>query len=479
MQLLDRVRQTIRRYDLAGSDTRVVVALSGGSDSVALAHLLLALDAGGELQVAGFAHFNHQLRANADGDEQFCGRVAASVCRPLRVDRADVAVLARRDRRSIEDAARRARHEFLEGARRHFKADVVALGHTRDDQAETFLLRLLRGAGARGLASMHPRRAALVRPLLDCRRADLRAYLTERGIAFVHDESNDDVRVPRNRVRAELLPFLQQRFNPSIVDVLAREAALAREEWRWMEAECAVHVKQLCRRDDRVCRIDAAALNALPIALARLVLHRAMSETAGGRGVSFTHVEEALRLSRSGGAPVDLPGQRMERNGQDVVLTGRPAGTVGRTTERLTRTSNFFRYPLSIPGEVRIAETGGLLSAEVAPSAPMRGATVESGPGDVVDVADVAFVQFDRSLGPIAVRNRRPGDRFRPLGLGGGKKLQDFFVDRKVARERRDRVPLVVDRSDHIIWVAGHGIDERFRVMDPAQAVVVLRLRQV
>jgi tRNA(Ile)-lysidine synthase len=478
MQLLARVRQTIRQHDLAGSATRVVIALSGGADSVALTHLLLALDAEKEMQVAGLAHFNHQLRPGADGDEQFCGRVADSVGRPLLVDRADVGALARRDGHSIENAAREARHEFFERARRHFKADVVALGHTRDDQAETFLLRLLRGAGARGLASMHPRRDAVVRPLLDCRRSDLRLFLSERGIAFIHDESNDDVSVPRNRVRAELMPFLQERFNPSIVDALADEAAVAREDWRWMEAECAGQVKRLCRRDGRVCRIDAAALNALPTALGRLVLQRALSETAGGRAVSFAHDEEALRLSRSAGRPVDLPGQRMERNGPDVVLTGRPVGAAGRPVGRLANPSNFFRYPLSIPGEILIAATGGLLSAEVAPSAPGPSAGLANSPNAPADGA-VAVVQFNHSLGPIAVRNRRPGDRFRPLGLSGGKKLQDFFVDRRVARDRRDQVPLVVDQSDQIIWVAGYGIDERFRVMDPAQAVVVLRLRQV
>jgi tRNA(Ile)-lysidine synthase len=313
MQLLDRVRQTIREHDLARADTRVVVAVSGGSDSVALAHLLLELDAGKELQVAGLAHFNHQLRANADRDEQFCGRVAESIRRPLLVDRADVGAIARRDRRSIESAAREARHQFLERARLHFAADVVALGHTLDDQAETFLLRLLRGAGARGLASMHPRRAALVRPLLDCRRTDLRAYLTERRLAFVHDESNDDVGVPRNRVRAELLPFLQERFNPSIVDVLAHEASVARENGDgW--TQCAAVEEQLA--DVRpTCAVSTPRSNALPIALARLVLRRALTETAGGRSSRSPMLKR--RCGSAGGRPaVDLPGQRLQRNGR-------------------------------------------------------------------------------------------------------------------------------------------------------------------
>src|SRR5262245_52230318 len=181
MVLLARVRHTIRRYDLAGHDTRLVIGLSGGSDSVALAHLLRALAAAGELRVAGLAHFNHQLRGAADDDERFCVEMEGALGWPILVDREDVAARARGSRQSIENAARSARHEFLDRARRHFAADAVALGHTRDDQAETFLLRLVRGAGSRGLGAMHPRRGAMVRPLLECRRAELREYLESNG----------------------------------------------------------------------------------------------------------------------------------------------------------------------------------------------------------------------------------------------------------------------------------------------------------
>ena len=228
-----------------------------GPDSVALAHLLRELDLAGEIRLVGLAHFNHQLRPAASGDERFCAEVAAALDQPLLVEREDVRDLARRERRSIEDAARRARHGFLERARVHFDADAIAPGHTRDDQAETFLLRLLRGAGARGLAAMHPRRGALIRPLLDCRRAILRDYLASRGVPHINDESNGDLSIPRNRVRAELLPFLEQRFNPSIVDVLADEADLARDEWRWMAAGEDDLWSRACRREGDTWRMQA------------------------------------------------------------------------------------------------------------------------------------------------------------------------------------------------------------------------------
>jgi tRNA(Ile)-lysidine synthase len=462
MDLLARVRYTIRRHDLVPRGSRVVVAVSGGSDSVALAHLMMSLDRAGDLHVAAFAHFNHQLRADADRDEQFCAGLAQSLGRSFVVDRGDVAGLARRERRSIEDAARHARHEFLERARVDANADLIALGHTRDDQAETFLLRLMRGAGSRGLAAMHPRRGAMIRPLIDCRRTELREYLAEQRIAFVDDVSNEDVSIPRNRVRAELLPLLIGRFNPSIVDVLADEADLAREEWRWMQTAADDAFGRVVRVSTAETSLDAHQLNALPIALARLVVRRALLERAQARAISFAHVEQVLGVARDDGPPFDLPGQRVKRIGPVIVLTGKAEG----------QRANLFRYSLSIPGEVRIPEAGALVSAERAESAGQ--AHADAG---MIPAGQTAIVQFAKPDGPLTVRNRRPGDRFRPLGLGGGKKLQDFFVDKKVARQTRDSVPLVVDESDRIVWVAGHTIDERFRVTDPAQGVVVLRLK--
>ena len=474
MDLLARVRQFVRHHDLARPATRVVVALSGGSDSVALAHLLRELAGAGELQVVGVAHFNHQLRPSADADERFTRAAADSLGWPIFCDREDVAARARRERRSIENAAHAARHAFFERARQHFQADVVALGHTRDDQAETVLLRLLRGAGPRGLAAMQPRRGALVRPLLACRRAELRSYLRERQAAFVDDESNADTSIPRNRVRAELLPLLESRFNPNIVDVLADEAEITRETADWMETSADALLAAAGRPEAGEGRLtlDIDTLLAAPAAVRRLAVWRAMRASSAGRTVAFGHVEAVLRLMQETGARVDAPGHQVHRLGSQIVLTRRPPGTTGRWEDPGNRANptNLFKYWLSIPGEVALPEAGCVVSAERA---------VGSGVGAIVSNGSVALVRSDSCTGDLAVRNRRPGDRFSPAGVGGRKKLQDFFVDRKVARRQRDSVPLVVDETDRIVWVAGYGIDEAFRVTDPAQAVLILRLRQV
>lgn len=465
MDLVDRVRRTIGRHRLLGPETRVVVGLSGGSDSVALAYLLSSLDASGELRLIGLSHFNHQLRPSAADEERFCGDIAARMGLPLISGEVDVRALATREGRSLEDAARTARHAFLEQARLGLQADVIALGHTRDDQAETFLLRLLRGAGAKGLAGMHPRRGALIRPLLDCRRAELRRFLEDLHLAYVTDESNADVSIPRNRVRAELIPLLERRFNPAIVDVLAGEAETARDEY-WHLVELAdTWLTQFARRGPGRLSLDAAALLTAPMAVSRTVIHGAMGQVSGGRAIGLDDVERTLELAAAGpGGSFDAPGQRVQRIGAEVVLTGRPFGWSARAQGQQ---ANLFEYPLSIPGEVVVLESGATVSAEV-----FRAGNDAATPG-----AEVATVQLPGGLAGLRVRNRRQGDRFQPFGMEGRKKLQDFFVDRKVARQRRDTIPIVVDEADRIIWVAGHAIDESFRVKDPAQTVIILRLK--
>jgi tRNA(Ile)-lysidine synthase len=473
--LLERVRLFIRRHNLAGPGTRVLVALSGGSDSVALTHILRDLQTARDLSVVGLAHFNHQLRAAADEDERFCAHLAETLGWPMCVEREDVAALAKREHLSIEVAARSARHAFLERARIHLKADVVAVAHTRDDQAETFLLRLVRGAGPRGLAAMHPRNGAVVRPLLCCRRRELRAYLAAEQVAYVEDESNTDVSIPRNRVRAELVPLLEQRFNPQIVNVLADEADMARDTLQWIEAEAdellARSLKVQGSRLDlslETCELDIGVLMAAPLALRRFAVWRAMTGAAGGRPVSFDHVESVLRLTELGEAGViDFPGHRVERIGPMLVLKSRVAATSRRSAQD---GPNDFEYRLSIPGEVVVPCIQSVISAETWPAGVEDARSMSADPA-------VAVVRRDLCSSHLRVRNRHPGDRFRPLGVGGTKKLQDFFVDRKVPRHRRDSVPLVVDETGRIIWVAGYGIDESFRVTDPAQAVVVLRLK--
>jgi tRNA(Ile)-lysidine synthase len=462
MSVHSRVLRTTRKHDMLPRGARVLVALSGGPDSVALLHILRTLEARGELVVAGAAHFNHQLRgAEADADESFCRDLAAGTGIPFLAGRADVAARARESGRSLEDAARQARYEFLNEAADSAGADAIAVGHSLDDQAETFLLRLIRGAGPAGLAGIRPRAGRVVRPLLDISRAELRQYAAEYGLGFRDDSSNADVRIPRNRVRLELLPVLSQ-FSPAIAATLAREAALAREDEEFLDRLAIESAASIVLVESGNVTVDVAGLTALPPALASRVTRKAVAAAAPGRFIGFQHIDDLLELARSGaeGAAAALPGVTAVRRGSRIVF--------GIVSDRPF--SNSFRFPLSIPGEVAVP--GWALSAarieepeEVTPP-PARGNT--------------AVVAAAPLRGPLAVRSRRPGDVFRPLGMHGrGRKLQDFLVDRKIARADRDSLPLVVDQDDRIVWVVGQSVAEDFRVTGPKQGVILLKARRL
>ena len=463
MAVVARALRTIRKHQLFPRGARVLVAFSGGPDSAALLHVLRVLEERGELVVAGLGHVNHQLRgADADADEAFCRRLAAGAGIPLEVGRIEVMRIAREQGRSIEDAARVMRYEFLHEAAARLGAAVIATGHTLDDQAETFVLRLLRGAGPRGLSSIRPRAGKIVRPLIEIGRAELRQYAADHVLEFREDATNADVRIPRNRVRHELLPALEQ-YSPGIAEVLAREAAVARQDEEYLSARAIESASSVVLRTERGVEIDLAALNALHPAVGSRVVREALASAGTGRFVGFQHIDRVLELAGpdvADEASVSLPGQVATRRGGRILL-GSPAPAPF---------SNFFRFPLSIPGEVVLP--GWTVSAQVIDGAGRVTALAARGPDAVVAAAPL------RS--PLSVRSRLRGDRFRPLGMGGrGRKLQDFLVDRKVSRAERDSLPLVVDAEDRIVWVVGQSVAEDFRVTEPRGGVILLKARRL
>lgn len=470
MSVADRVRRTVVKHGLFARGSRVAVALSGGADSVALLLLLRDLEADGDLVAAGVAHFNHRLRGgDADADEAFCRELAQRLGLPIEIGGADVRAAAAGQRRSIEDAARTLRYAFLEEAATRLSADVVAVAHTVEDQAETFLLRLIRGAGPRGLAGIHPRAGRIVRPLLEVRRDELRALLAARNQPFREDASNADLTIPRNRIRHELIPYLERHFSPSIVPVLAREAAIAREDEARLAQEAIEVASSIVLRATDIaggCRVtvDPVALTSLPAALGSRVARLALEAGAPGHFTGSEQIERFLAFARSArpGAALSLPGQQaLWRDGR-VELGAAPPRQAPQPGE------NSFSFPLSIPGEVVLAPQGWVVSA------------AQAAPGSTGDGELVAGVLASTVQLPLAVRSRSPGDRVLVSGMGGRhKKLQDLFVDRKVPRQLRDCVPLVVDAGGQIVWVVGEPVADAFRSGGASTGVIFLKARRL
>jgi tRNA(Ile)-lysidine synthase len=317
--LHQHVRRTIQRHRLCPVGSRVLVGLSGGSDSVALALILRELSEHGGFSVAGLAHLNHRLRQTSNRDESFCRGFADAMHLPIEVESVDVAGYAAAQQLSREDAARRLRYDFLHRSAVSMGADRVAVGHTRDDQAETVLLKLVRGAGLTGLAGIHPQRGEIVRPLLDVSRMDLRAFLDARGQSWVDDETNEDLDNPRNRIRHSVLPELNRAYS-SATSAIARTAGLLREDGQWLDEVSRARYEVLVSRNPAGLQIDAQALQAEPPSIARRVVLMALRCAVSSHEYGLDHVEAVMAVASGESGGVDVPGARVELRREKLVL---------------------------------------------------------------------------------------------------------------------------------------------------------------
>lgn len=439
----------------------LLVAFSGGADSTALLSLCLAVKDEFGLKVSA-AHLDHGLRGReAERDRRAAERAARRAGAAFYWDRVDCQALARSESLSLEQAARQARYAFLKQVRQEAGAEYIVTGHTADDNAESVLLNLLRGSGPKGLAGIPPvREGFIVRPLLGFWRRELLEYLAVQGLTWVEDSSNLDLSLTRNKVRRDLLPRLIQDYNPGVKAALVRTAALLRDEERvWNELLTEAKDRVAWEVKDGCVRLNIFGLNSLDRAVGRRLVRAGVQAVRGqAGGLTMDHVETVLNSVASGGRlGLDLPGRIRAWTEEDQLVLGRKA----------KETPLFFSYELGVPASVYLAEIGLTLKAEVH-SRPQDLDLKGLGPGR-------AAADLDSLTLPLTIRNQRPGDRFRPLGMTGTKKLHDFFIDTKVPARERPRIPLVLDRRG-IIWVGGLRLAHGARVRPRSGRALLLTL---
>lgn len=449
----------IRRHRLFAPGARVIAAVSGGVDSMCLLHLLLAVRERLVLEVE-VAHFNHRLRGrHSTRDAAFVREAAARSGLAFHLGVARPFTAAERRGRSLQELARAARLGFLLGLARTRRA-VVALGHQADDQAETLLMRFLAGAGPAALGGIPPAShgGALVHPLLGIRRAEIEAWLTARTLAHRTDHTNRSTRYLRNRVRLRLLPALTREYNPRLVERLGSLATILRRDQEFLE-EQAREMLGRAAVSRRAIFFPAALLDVThPALLSRAVLAGLRRLAAGGRGAihdrdssgadfSSRHLE-ALLAGVTGSRRWNLPGG---------ILARRDAAGLELTLENRRQSPPLGELPLPLVGTVELRGAAGSITASVARRPP------SFDPRAIGADRHRAVFDRDKILPPLVVRARRPGDRFRPLGGAGEKKLKAFLIDCKVPVAERERIPLVCDRSG-IVWVAGIRPSEQCRV---------------
>lgn len=460
--ILSRVKGTIRRHSMIEPGDHIGVAVSGGIDSVALLDILVSLTT--ELPISLMVlHLNHGIRGEeATRDQRFVRELSTKYALPYMDKAVDVPGYIKETSLSLQEAARELRYWFFEEAVQTHDLDKVAIGQTADDQAETVLMRFIKGGGTRGLKGIPPVRGGYIRPLIEVWREELLAYARYKGLSFVEDSSNKEERYLRNRIRHTLLPSLKE-YNPRIKDRLLHLAEVLGEDDSYLERLAQEVAKKIVTADEEV-TIPVPSLLSLPTPLQARVLQHAFAGLSSGGVLEYPHVKGIMALIREGGGSkgITLPGGYRAMRTYDTLLLGKeakhPDGMAGETD-------------LIIPGKTKLDGLGVEIEATVSTGKTPPWSGHEADPKE-------AYLDYHQLVFPLRARSFQPGDSFIPLGMKSPKKLKNFFIDLKVPREERVKIPLVISGTD-ICWVAGLRIDERYKIEEGTKKILRLAMKRL
>lgn len=456
--MIEKVYETINKHKMLDKNDKVLVAVSGGPDSVAMLYALEELAPKFDLKLRVF-HLNHQMRGEESRqDARFVEDLAKSHKLPITIHSYDVPSYIKNNKLSVEEGARQVRYEMLDKVSKKVGASKMALGHTQDDQIETFIIRLIKGAGSEGLSGIPVKRGKYIRPLLDVNRDEIERYCEAKGIKYRLDTSNWDTSILRNKVRHELIPTLLD-YNPSIAENIVRIMDILKEEQLELEIESRDRYRVLARKEESVVKLPLDQLKKLSPAMLRRLIRQGIETVKGNlRDVEFKHIEEVTRFikRKSPRLGLDLPGNVMVFDEYTwLVIADKKSLKAPKMNKAL----------ISAPGRLDLAEFSIRITAGIENYNGKRNLKGES----------IAYLDYDKVKLPVSVRLNREGDWFIPLGMRGKKKLQDFFVDEKISQRIRRRT-LVVESVGQIAWVVGKRIDERFKVTGETKKMLVLTL---
>jgi tRNA(Ile)-lysidine synthase len=458
MNLTEKARGTINKYKMLSENDHVLIALSGGPDSVCLAIVLNELKKEYNLSLKAI-YLDHGLRpSEVENEKAFCREFCNSREIGFSVEWIHVKEYADKKGLNLQEAARELRYSALDKILLSSNADRIALGHNADDQAETVLMRLFRGSGRKGLTGIPPVRGKIIRPLIEVERKDIERFLQAGDSqSFMIDSSNLKEEYNRNWLRNNVITEVKKK-NPSVVEDICRSIDIIREEDEYLEFIVTKTLMRLIsRKTDTAIELFITPLETIEKPVLRRVLRRAVDATESLRRISFANIENMIHLINKGNAgdSIDLPGDiRVIRDYSILKITTERHISVGA-------------HELGPEDEISLSEVEMKITS-----------SIESAPGEGGDNKYIVLVDAENLEFPLSVGPREEGDFFYPIGFGKRKKLQDFFVDEKISRYKRDEVPIVKSGND-IIWVAGLRADHRYRVTENTKNVLRLKITKI
>jgi tRNA(Ile)-lysidine synthase len=471
INLEQRVYHYIRENQLIESSQKVLVAVSGGPDSVCLLHLLYRLR--DELKIdLHVAHLNHQLRnEESEADARYVCELAKKLAIPVTIGKGEVTTYQHEHRLSLEEAAREVRYMFLSQTADSVEANITAVGHTLNDQVETILLHIIRGTGTRGLRGLQSSQSltfsnkglTVIRPLLEIKREETEEYCAQYNLQPRSDSSNLSLSMLRNRVRRELLPLLKN-YNPGVFDSILRIKEISQDDLSLIESESLKAWRKVVKKNRNTYTFDKSGFRVLPASLQRQLLRMAIDKLIGTlKDIETRHIEEILRAMKiPAGRSINLPEGLVFSIEYDRYLLGR------NNLELIPFPIIDREYEIKVPGKTEIP--GWIITTNIESQAKLT--SLAGSDDDGVLTAKMDMSKAGRRL---ALRPRRRGDYFQPLGMSESKKVGEFMLDAHIPRSWRDRIP-IINSDQQIIWVAGYRIDERVKVTPETNHILMIRM---
>lgn len=455
--LIEDVTRTVEKYNMLSKGDKIVVGVSGGPDSLCLLHVLrtLSRDSGYRLYAA---HLNHQFRGkDADEDADFVEKLCREWGIPAFIETFDVPAYAEKMGLSSEEAGREIRYKLFDRVLFEVGADKIAVAQNLNDQAETILMRFMRGSGIEGLKGIEHVRGNIVRPLLEISRKRIEEYCIENKLNPRIDKTNLEPVYNRNKIRLELIPYIEKNFNPNIMQSLVRFSNLIKDENDFLDKEGEDAFKAAAQVLADGIAIDIKKASELHIAIKRRLARIAVEKIANTlNGFEFKHFESVTELlNKSTGAAVMLPHGLKAYVSYDKVILAK----------NIEKADKKCYYKLKYDCGNTISTVNGELSIERRKICEINGITRER---------DRIYIDESKIKQGLVLRRREPGDMFSPIGMKGSKKLKDYFIDEKIPREKRDEIELVADGSE-IVWIVGGRISEKYKITDGTKDVIIIK----